>query len=56
MAWEQPVTHWERSIAPSGMAFYTRELFPAWRGSLLIGALAGRTLVRLALDREEIVG
>jgi glucose/arabinose dehydrogenase len=26
---EQPIKYWEQSIAPSGMAFYTGELFPA---------------------------
>jgi glucose/arabinose dehydrogenase len=49
---EQPVKHWEPSIAPSGMAFYTGAMFPLWRKSLFIGALAGRMLVRLELDDE----
>jgi glucose/arabinose dehydrogenase len=53
---EQPVKHWEQAIAPSGMAFYTGNLFPAWRGNLFIGALAGRMLVRLVLDGERVVG
>jgi glucose/arabinose dehydrogenase len=42
------------SIAPSGMAFYQGDLFPAWRGSLLVGALAGQMLVRLSRDGETI--
>jgi len=53
---KQPVKHWAPSIAPSGMAFYTGELFPAWRGNLFIGALAGRMLVRLELDGQGVVG
>jgi glucose/arabinose dehydrogenase len=52
---EQPVWHWVPSIAPSGMAFYTGNLFPAWRGSLLVGALAGQILVRLEVDGEKVV-
>jgi glucose/arabinose dehydrogenase len=52
---EPPIWHWEPSIAPSGMAFYTGDLFPAWRGSLFVGALAGRRLVRLELDGDRIV-
>jgi glucose/arabinose dehydrogenase len=52
---EQPIKYWEKSIAPSGMAFYEGELFPAWKGSLFVGALAGRMLVRLQLDGERIV-
>ena len=53
---EQPIKYWVPSIAPSGMAFYTGALFPAWRGSLFVGALADRMLVRLALDGERVSG
>jgi aldose sugar dehydrogenase len=51
---EQPVYYWRPSIAPSGMSFYTADLFPAWKGNLLVGALAGRALHRLVLDGERI--
>jgi glucose/arabinose dehydrogenase len=51
---EQPIKYWVPSIAPSGMAFYTGELFPAWRGSLFVGALAGQILVRLELKGDTI--
>jgi glucose/arabinose dehydrogenase len=51
---EQPIKYWVPSIAPSGMAFYTGDLFPAWRGSLFVGALAGQLLVRLPLDGETV--
>src|SRR3546814_1763874 len=33
------IYHWTPVISPSGMAFYTGEVFPAWRGNLLIGGL-----------------
>ncbi|MGG7566802.1 PQQ-dependent sugar dehydrogenase [Rhodovulum sp. DZ06] len=46
---EQPVYYWDPVIAPSGMVFYDGEMFPEWRGDLLIGALRG-ALVRLELD------
>jgi glucose/arabinose dehydrogenase len=52
---EQPVYFWVPSIAPSGMAFYTGDLFPEWRGNLFVGAMAGRHLVRLVLDGERVV-
>jgi glucose/arabinose dehydrogenase len=52
---EQPIHYWVPSIAPSGMAFYAGDLFPAWRGNLFVGALAGQMLVRLELDGEKIV-
>jgi glucose/arabinose dehydrogenase len=53
---EQPRYYWDPVIAPSGMAFYTGTAFPPWKGSLFIGALAGRHLVRLTLDGRRVVG
>lgn len=53
---EQPIYYWAPSIAPSGMAFYTGDLVPAWKGSLFVGALAGTALHRLVLDGETVVG
>jgi glucose/arabinose dehydrogenase len=52
---EQPIYFWDPSIAPCGMAFYTGDLVPAWKGSLFVGALAGSHLTRLVLDGEEVV-
>ena len=51
---EQPIKYWVPSIAPSGMVFYTADLFPAWKGNLFVGALAGEMLVRLELDGEKV--
>ena len=53
---EQPVHHWTPSIAPSGLAFYTGDRFPAWKGNLFVGALAHHKLVRLTLDGDRVVG
>ena len=52
---EQPIYFWVPSIAPSGMAFYTGNLFADWLGNLFVGAMAGRHLVRLVLDGERVV-
>ncbi|WP_341743450.1 PQQ-dependent sugar dehydrogenase [Azonexus hydrophilus] len=52
---EQPLYQWTPSIAPSGMAFYVGERFPAWRGNLFVGALKYQMLVRLELDGERVV-
>jgi len=51
----QPLHYWVPSIAPSGMAFYTGDRFPAWRGDLFVGALRDQMLVRLKLDGEKVV-
>lgn len=53
---EQPIYYWDPVIAPSGMAFYQADLFPAWKGSLLVGALAGKHVARLTLDGERVTG
>ena len=42
-------------MAPSGMAFYTGTEAPEWRGSLLVGMLAGAELRRVILDGARIV-
>ncbi|MFM9851146.1 MAG: PQQ-dependent sugar dehydrogenase [Hyphomicrobiaceae bacterium] len=52
---EQPIYYWDPSPAPSGAAFYTGDLFPGWKGNLLVGALAGQALHRLVLDGEQVV-
>jgi glucose/arabinose dehydrogenase len=35
--YQQPVYYWDPVIAPSGVQFYTGDLFPEWRGNLFIG-------------------
>lgn len=52
---EQPVHYWVPSIAPSGMAFYTGDKFPKWKGDLFVGSLKFRQLVRLELDGDKVV-
>jgi glucose/arabinose dehydrogenase len=51
----QPIYQWTPSIAPSGMAFYTGDKFPQWRGNLFVGALKFKLLARLELDGERVV-
>lgn len=53
---EQPVYYWDPVIAPSGMVFYEGDVFPAWRGSVLIGGLGGMALVRLTLENGRVTG
>jgi glucose/arabinose dehydrogenase len=52
---EQPVYYWDPVIAPMGMTFYTGDLFPAWKGSILVGGHSSRKLVRLVLDGRKVV-
>jgi glucose/arabinose dehydrogenase len=54
--YEQPVYYWDPVIAPSGAQFYTGDAFPGWRGSLFIGALVEKRLVRLVIKDDRVVG
>lgn len=49
---EAPVVYWTPVIAPAGLAFYTGDMFPEWRGSALIGGLVARGLVRIVFDKQ----
>jgi glucose/arabinose dehydrogenase len=51
---EQPIYQWTPVIAPSGMAFYTGDIFPQWKGNLFVGGLAATALVRLELDGAKV--
>ena len=53
---EQPVHYWDPSIAPSGMAFITSEVYPEWTGDLFVGARAGQHVARLTLEGGKVVG
>jgi glucose/arabinose dehydrogenase len=52
---QPPLWHWTPSIAPSGMAFYTADLIPGWKGSLINGALKFELLSRLELRGDTAV-
>ncbi|MGE0500085.1 MAG: PQQ-dependent sugar dehydrogenase [Rhizobiaceae bacterium] len=55
--YEQPLFYWDPSIAPSGLAVYDGDMFPEWRGDLLVGALKFELLSRLDRDAEgKILG
>lgn len=42
-----PEITWTPVISPSSLIFYSGAMFPAWRGSALVGALSGKALVRV---------
>lgn len=53
---EQPIHYWKVSPAISGMAFYNADRFPAWKGSLFIGALRDQAILRLTVDGNKVSG
>ena len=52
---EQPLYYWVPSIAPSGMAFSSSEVYKDWKGNLFVGSLKFNYLERLVLKNGKIV-
>jgi glucose/arabinose dehydrogenase len=50
---ENPRMFWVPSISPSSIAFYTGDRFPAWKGSLFVGALTTRSLIRVSFNQPS---
>lgn len=50
---DAPKITWTPVISPSSMLFYTGKEFPDWRGSLFIGGLSSRALIRVTLSDGE---
>lgn len=50
-----PLHVWTPSIAPSGLAVYAGDRFPAWRGDLFVGALLDREVRRLDVEDGAVV-
>ncbi|KAB2944076.1 MAG: PQQ-dependent sugar dehydrogenase [Hyphomicrobium sp.] len=52
---EQPLYYWVPSIATSGLAFYTGDLFPEWKSNAFVGGLNGTQVQRLVLEGDNVV-
>ncbi len=51
---ESPITYWTPSAAPSGIAFYTGDRFPAWKHDLFVAMLAGQELRRVTVSGRTV--
>ncbi|MDX1277388.1 PQQ-dependent sugar dehydrogenase [Oceanihabitans sediminis] len=52
---QQPIYYWDPSIAPSGMAFITSDIYPNWKGNLLIGSLKFQYLNRCVIKKNKVI-
>ena len=52
---EQPLYYWVPSIATSGMAFSSSNIYKKWKGNLFVGSLKFKYLERLVLKRGKVV-
>jgi glucose/arabinose dehydrogenase len=53
---EPPVTIWVPSLGLSGLAFYTGDRFPAWKGNLFAGGLSGLSVQRIVFTDRGPIG
>ena len=51
---EQPLYYWVPSIAPSGMAYVDSDIYPDWKGNILIGSLSFQYLERLVMKDKKM--
>jgi aldose sugar dehydrogenase len=49
---EAPKVWWNPSISPAGLMFYNGAMFPAWRGSLFVGGLSSKALIRVKIEGD----
>jgi glucose/arabinose dehydrogenase len=45
-----PEITWTPVVSPAGLIFYSGNMFPAWRGSALMGGLSGKALLRIEVS------
>ena len=50
---ENPRMFWVPSISPSSLLFYSGDRFKGWKGSLMVGALSGKALVRVSFNQPS---
>ena len=53
---QQPAWYWVPSIAPSGMTFVSGDIYPDWKGKIIVGSLKFAYLVALELDGDKVIG
>ena len=52
---EQPLYYWVPSIAPSGMAFSSSNVYKKCKGNLFVGSLKYKYLERLVIKRGKVI-
>lgn len=48
-----PEVFWNPVISPAGLIYYTGNMFPEWKNSLLLGGLSGEALIRVTTDGKR---
>ncbi len=52
---KDPIWSWYKTVAPTGLTFYTGNEFPEWKNNLIVSGLSKGNLWRFVMDKEVIV-
>ena len=55
LTFEEPVYFWDKTVAPTGLTFYSGSEFPLWQGNLLVPGLSKGSLWRMEIEGNEVV-
>jgi len=50
-----PIYFWRKTVAPTGLTFYTGREFPYWKTDLIVPGLSRGSLWRMTLEKNQIV-
>jgi aldose sugar dehydrogenase len=50
---DNPRMFWVPSISPSSLLFYDGDRFKGWKGSMFVGALSGKSLLRVSFNQPS---
>ena len=54
LIFEDPVFYWDKTVAPTGLSFYTGTEFPLWKGDLLVPGLSKGSLWRMQIEDNKV--
>ncbi|MEQ8477553.1 PQQ-dependent sugar dehydrogenase [Fulvivirga sp.] len=50
-----PIYAWDKTVAPTGLTFYSGPEFPLWNGNLIVPGLNKGSLLRMVVEGDQIV-
>lgn len=50
-----PIYFWRKTVAPTGLIFYTGREFPLWQGNLIVPGLSVGSLWRMVIEHDRVV-
>ena len=50
---EEPKVWWNPAVSPAGLIVYTGDLFPQWKGDILMGGLSGQAFIRVDVNGAD---